>query len=124
MKNFLILATMLLTFGFTHSQSSNPFNGVWTGQGYQLNNNDSWSIKLTIKNNSAYIEYPSLECSGKCTIISKSENELILKEKISNGNCVNNGRIQLKIISDDKISFKWAYPNGDPGATGTLTRFY
>ncbi len=123
MKNLLILATMLLTFGFSNAQSSSPFDGVWTGQGYQANG--SWSIKLTIKNNSAYIEYPSLQCSGNCTIIKKSENELLLKEKITNGTrCANGGTIQLKKISDDIFSFNWAHSNGDIGASGTLRRFY
>ena len=124
MKNLLILATMLLTFRFSNAQSSSPFDGVWTGQGYQPNS--SWSIKLTIKNNSAYIEYPSLQCSGNCTIIKQSENELLLEEKIANGTgrCADGGTIQLKKISDDIFSFNWSFSNGDLGASGTLRRFY
>ena len=67
MKKNLVLVTMLLTFGFSNAQSSSPFDGVWVGQGLQLNNNQTWTIKLTVLGDNIIIDYPSLGCTAKLT---------------------------------------------------------
>ena len=124
MKNLLILATMLLTFGFVNAQSSSPFDGVWVGQGIQLNNNDTWTIKLTVMGENINIEYPSLGCNAKLTKSKSEQNRLYLTEKMINANtCIDNGKIELEWLTPNEIRFKWSFSNGTPGSFSNLYKF-
>jgi hypothetical protein len=124
MKNLLILATMLLTLGFAKAQSSSAFDGVWVGQGIQLNNNDTWTIKLTVVGDNINIEYPSLSCSAKLTKTKSEQNKLYLSEKMINTNtCIDNGKIELEWIAPNEIRFKWSFSNGTQGSIATLYKF-
>jgi phage-related protein len=124
MKNLLILATMLLTISFVNAQSSSPFDGVWVGQGLQLNNNQTWTIKLTVLGDNIIIDYPSLGCSAKLTKSKSEQNKLYLSEKMINANtCVDNGKIELEWLAPNEIRFKWSFSNGTPGSVATLHKF-
>jgi hypothetical protein len=124
MKNLLVLATMLLTFGFSNAQSSSPFDGVWVGQGLQLNNNQTWTIKLTVIGDNISIEYPSLGCTAKLTKSKSEQNKLYLSEKMINANtCVDNGKIELEWLAPNEIRFKWSFSNGTQGSIATLHKF-
>ena len=124
MKNLLILATMLLTFSFVNAQSSSHFDGVWVGQGIQLNNNDTWTIKLTVMGENINIEYPSLGCNAKLTKSKSEQNRLYLTEKMINTNtCIDNGKIELEWLTPNEIRFKWSFSNGTPGSFSNLYKF-
>ena len=124
MKNLLILATMLFTFGFANAQSSGLFDGVWVGQGLQLNNNETWTIKLTVLGDNIIIDYPSLGCSAKLTKSKSEQNKLYLSEKMINANtCVDNGKIELEWLAPNEIRFKWSFSNGTQGSIATLHKF-
>ena len=115
---------MLLTFGFAKAQSSGPFDGVWVGQGLQLNNNKTWTIKLTVKGENITIEYPSLGCSAKLTKAKSERKKLYLSEKMINANsCVDNGKIELELLTRNEIRFKWSFSNGTQGSIATLHKF-
>lgn len=124
MKNLLILAIMLLTFSFTNAQSTSAFDGVWVGQGIQLNDNETWTIKLTVIGDNITIEYPSLGCSAKLTKSKSDQNKLYLSEKmIDKKTCVDNGKIELEFLAPNEIRFKWSFSNGNQGAIATLFKF-
>lgn len=124
MKKFCFLLVAMCFFNFSFSQSSNNiYDGVWVGKGYQLDANDSWSIKIKIQGDKFNISYPSLNCSG-ILILEKTEgNKLYFTEKIKTGDCVNNGKLILELINPDELRFKWSYTNGEPGSFATLIRF-
>jgi len=108
----------------TTAQISKSFDGVWVGQGYQINNNGTWSIKLTIKGENIKIEYPSLGCEAVLTKISSESKKLYLSEKISNnGNCVDNGRVELEWLTPNEIRYKWSFSDGEVGSFSTLIKF-
>lgn len=124
MKNFIIIAFLFFSLETTLAQTSNLFDGTWVGQGYQLNNNETWSIILTIKGENMYIEYPSLSCNAKLTKIKADRNKLFLSEKMINANtCIDNGLIELEWLNPNELRFKWAFPNGVPGSISTLYKF-
>lgn len=125
MKHLLIMAVILLTFGTSYAQSANNvFDGVWVGQGHQLNDNGTWSIKLTIKGDNTNIDYPSLGCNAKLTKVNSDNNKLYLSEKmIVKNNCIDNGKIELEWLSPNELRYKWSYSNGLPGAYATLYKF-
>jgi hypothetical protein len=124
MKKIFFLTTMLLTFGFANAQSTGVFDGVWVGQGIQLNNNETWTIKLTVIGENINIEYPSLGCSAKLTKSKSEQNRLYLSEKIIDANtCVDNGKIELEWLTPNEIRFKWSFSDGTPGSFATLYKF-
>jgi len=45
-------------------------NGTWEGTGYQMDNNETWTMKLTVRGKRHKIEYPSLKCGGRWIPIS------------------------------------------------------
>ncbi len=89
-------------------------NGIWIGKAYQFDINESWSILLNCDNNKNIykIEYPSLQCGGKWTIISQSENRIEFREKLNYGTniCTDNGKIILENINDN-LYFYYYFPN-------------
>jgi hypothetical protein len=124
MKQVLILATMLLTFGYSNAQSTSIFDGVWVGQGIQLNNNETWTIKLTISGENIMIEYPSLNCNAKLIKTKSDQNKLYLNEKMIIANtCIDNGKVELEWLSPHEIRYKWYFSNGSPGSYSTLYKF-
>jgi hypothetical protein len=88
-------------------------DGVWEGAAYQINTNTTWSIKLTVRNNTYLVEYSSLSCGGNWTLVDKTSTRATFKEKITYGvgKCVDDGGIIIERISDSQIAFKYLEPN-------------
>lgn len=123
MKYLIVLVTMFM-FGYANAQSSSSFDGVWVGQGYQLDNDQTWAIKLTIDGDNIKIEYPSLGCSGSLKKSKGNKNKLFLLEKISEtNNCLDNGKVELEKLTKTELRFKWSFPDGTPGSFATLIKF-
>ena len=124
MKKLFMLLMTSLTIGASQAQSTSVFNGTWVGQGYQLNNNETWSITLTVHDGSIFIDYPSLGCNAKLTIVKSEENKLFLSEKMVKANtCIDNGKIELEWLSPNEIRYKWSFANGTPGSVSILYKF-
>ena len=67
-----IVATLVLLLCVTAVVSAQSktgterwLNGTWEGTGYQIDNNDTWTMKLTVRGRRHKIEYPSLKCGGR-----------------------------------------------------------
>ncbi len=114
---------MLLFSVNTNAQSSNRFEGIWAGQGYQLNSNETWSIKLTIQEDAINIDYQSLGCQATLSKIKVEKRKLFLGEALTvKGTCVDDGKIELEWISKNEIRFKWFFSNGEIGSFATLIK--
>lgn len=61
--------------------ASNDFQGIWEGRGYQYNNSQSWTIRITIVGNQSKIEYPSLRCGGDLIPLNRTANKMEYKER-------------------------------------------
>lgn len=88
-------------------------DGIWEGAAYQINTKTTWTIKLTARNNTYFVEYPSLSCGGEWALVDKSFSSARFKEKITYGigRCVDDGDIIIERVSDSQISFKYIEPN-------------
>jgi hypothetical protein len=84
----------------------------------------TWSIKLTAENNAYAIEYPSLRCGGKWTLVEISEDHAKFKESINRGldKCSDGGDITLEKISDSQVSYKYTLPIIGEVASATLRK--
>lgn len=101
-------------------------NGNWEGSAYQFNTNENWGMLLSAKSlkNSYIIDYPSLQCSGKWSVLHVTENRIELREKITNGlrYCVTRGKVVLE-KNGDALVFKYYYPDDTTlNAKGQLNR--
>lgn len=116
----------LIFFSFGLSAQTNPINleGTWTGAGYQFDMNENWSIILTIQKGVYKIEYPSLHCSADLQFIKSENGKVYLRERVTSGPCTTNGILILEKTTENKLLFKWAYPDGKPGSTAELIKFY
>lgn len=108
----------------TVSQSSEWLEGVWEGKGYQNAPEMTWSIKFTAADNTYVIEYPSLRCGGKWSLVEASDGRATFKETITRGldRCSNGGDITIEKISDQQISYKYTLPIIGEVATATLSK--
>ena len=124
MKKLLLLLTLSLSVTQFKAQNVGLFEGTWIGQGYQINNNETWSILLSIVGENIVIDYPSLSCSARLTKVKMDKNKLFLTEKLTLANtCIDNGKIELEWLSPNEIRFKWSYSSGIPGSIATLYKF-
>jgi hypothetical protein len=108
----------------TGGQSSQWLEGVWKGTGYQKAPEMTWSIKFTAENNTYTIEYPSLRCGGKWTLVEMNDAGATFKETITRGldKCSNGGDITVEKISDHQISYKYTLPIIGEVASATLSK--
>ena len=112
-----ILATLALLICLTSVVSSQNkkesgrwLNGTWEGTGYQIDNNETWTMKLTVRGRAYKIEYPSLKCGGKWIPISIDRNRARLIEKITFGleECVDNGSVVIERLNRRQIAYRYA----------------
>ena len=108
----------------TGTPSSAWLEGVWEGKGYQHAPKMTWSVKLTAENNTYTIEYPSLRCGGKWTLMEMGDGRAQFKEEITRGQdrCSSNGDILVERISDYQVSYKYTLPVIGEVATATLSK--
>jgi hypothetical protein len=84
--------------------------GTWEGTGYQTDNNETWTMKLTVRGNRYEIEYPSLNCGGKWIPLSISRSRARFIEKITLGieTCTDNGNVVIERLSRRQIAYRYA----------------
>ncbi len=111
-----ILATTLLLLvitSFVCGQSKNRsrawLNGTWEGTGYQIDNNELWTMLLTVKGNRYRIEYPSLKCVGRWRPIKITRSAARFREVLTSGAdvCSNNGKVVVQRLSRRQIAFRY-----------------
>jgi hypothetical protein len=135
-KNFNLLKAasvicLFLLAGCSGSDSAlKTMTGTWYGNGNQLDNGTTWSIKVNLSDKEQSIEYPSLKCGGTLTLIDEAEKKLTFQETITFGigRCTNKGYVELTLNTDELLDFKYysptntEYNKGELNAKGVLTR--
>jgi hypothetical protein len=103
--------------------------GVWEGNGVQDDNGSQWSILVALtpgRVNSVIgtMAYPSLSCGGELTLRRVNTQSIKLFENLTylGDNCIGGGTVALELLSNSQLKFKWFYPNGKPGATGSVQK--
>jgi hypothetical protein len=100
-------------------------NGTWEGTGYQIDNNETWTMKLTVRGRAYRIEYLSLECGGRWIPLSLNQSRARFIEKITDNleACTNNGNVVIERLSRRQIAFRYANRgSGEVIASAILNR--
>lgn len=107
---FVILAFAAVSAAQTRD---NWITGVWEGTGYQIDSENTWTMRLTASDRGYTIEYPSLKCSGVWRIVSLDDRKASFVERISTGkqNCQDDGNVVIERLGPDQIAFRYSYPN-------------
>ena len=112
-----IVATFVLLVCVTSIVSSQSktrtqrwLNGTWEGTGYQIDNNETWAMKLTVRGKNHKIEYPSLKCGGRWIPLSIDRSRARFIEKITFGleDCVDNGNVVIERLNRRQIAYRFA----------------
>lgn len=108
----LTLVAVILTFaavGSAQSKAGSWLSGTWTGTGYQIDANETWTMKVTVKGKKYTIEYPSLNCSGRWLLISFGSRLAKLRERITNGvdKCIDRGTVTIQRLNRRQIEFRY-----------------
>jgi len=112
MKNFV--AAMLLAFVVVSvSAQTKPkswIRGTWEGTGYQIDDQSTWTMRLTAGRRGYAIDYPSLACGGRWKLISINADRARFKEILNNGQdkCANNGNVLIQRLSKRQVVFLYS----------------
>ena len=103
-----LLFSITLT-GFSQTKNAWVF-GTWEGKGYQIDNDETWTMKFRIEGNKYLIEYPSLKCGGEWKLISINGREARFRERIDygKGECINNGLVVIRRLSNRQLVFLYS----------------
>lgn len=100
--------------------------GVWEGKGVQ-DTGSQWSILIALTPGGVdsvigTMAYPSLSCGGELTLRQITTHSIELFEDLTylGNNCLSRGTVVLESISSERLKYKWFYPNGKPGGTGSV----
>ncbi len=111
-----VVGTFVLLISLTSvvsAQSKTPttkwLSGTWEGTGYQIDNNETWTMKLIVRGRAYRIEYPSLKCGGKWIPLSVNQRHARFIEKITLNleACTNNGNVVIERLSRRQIAFRY-----------------
>lgn len=79
--------------------------GSWEGTGYQIDDNSTWAMKVSVKKLKAgrrvyLIDYPSLECGGHWKLIGMNQSKARFREVLDHGQdkCSDRGLVTIERI--------------------------
>jgi hypothetical protein len=131
-KSHLTIEQIALKKSFVDADIS-WLSGVWEGEATQIVAGGSgapaaetghWTIRLTVQKGKYTVDYPSVSCGGKWTLLEKGAKTLKFKEKLTYGDrCVDNGYAVIEKKDASRILFNYVNPDGT-GVTsfGILTK--
>jgi hypothetical protein len=124
-----ILLLLTAAAGTMSAQSKNRhahwLNGTWEGTGYQMDADETWTMRLTVKGNRYRIEYPSLKCEGRWRPLHIRSWTMRFREKITSGieECKDNGNVVIQRLSRKQIAYRYADPGtSEVSASAILNR--
>ena len=125
----VILSCVIVLFAASalsaQTKPRNWLDGVWEVTGYQIDDNSTWTMKLTARGGRYTIEYPSLKCSGRWIRLSFVEGHAVFRERITEGlsECVDHGRVVIQRLSRRQVAYRFSYRgSGEISASAILNR--
>jgi hypothetical protein len=84
-------------------------NGEWVGTGFQIDTDSTWTMRLKVEGRRFRIEYPSLRCGGKWTLLTASGSSARLREKITSNpqECADNGSVVIQRLNRSQMAFRY-----------------
>ena len=116
----IILLVLSFTSPISAQKKRSWLAGTWEGVGYQIDNNETWTMKLTVRGNRYTIEYPSLKCSGRWIPLSVDLKRSGFRERITVGltECVDRGNVLVERLSPRQIAYRFVN-NGERDVTAS-----
>jgi hypothetical protein len=110
----LMVAFVFLIATTTVSQAQSKgtwLTGTWEGTGYQMDNNQTWTMSLRVRGSSFSIEYPSLNCSGVWRLLDMDSRGARFREKITVNvsECADGGTVTIERLNRRQIAFRYSY---------------
>lgn len=118
----LVLAILMLAAPASAQPAQKPAASDWHGTGLQVDPGgiqSTWTIEMSINAQRSVISYPSLGCTGILHRISSSPTQLVFREEITEGDCVDNGRV-IATFENGRIFWFWTKPGLDADASAVL----
>ncbi len=127
MKRFLLVAALLLlSAAVAVGQTGGArLRGEWEGTGYQSDSNDTWAMRLTVKGRVYAVEYPSLGCSGRWRLLSRSRARFVFRETITKGTekCAPRGTFIVERLNPRQLGYWYSHDaSKEFVASGILNR--
>ncbi|HVF57741.1 MAG TPA: hypothetical protein VM934_16430 [Pyrinomonadaceae bacterium] len=100
-------------------------NGNWEGTGYQIDTDSTWTMRLRVRGRRFSIEYPSLNCGGRWTLLGINSTRARFREKIASGRgeCADKGNVVIEKLSGRQVAFRYSYPGtSEVSASAILNR--
>lgn len=111
-----IAAAVCLLFSMTlvvcpQRRSGSWLNGKWEGKGYQIDTDETWTMRLRTQGRKFLIEYPSLNCGGEWKLISINSRRARFRERITRGlnECVDKGIVLIERLNGRQIAYRYSY---------------
>lgn len=84
--------------------------GTWEGTGYQIDTNETWTMRLKVQGGKYLIEYPSLNCGGEWRLLSINSRRARFREHIRFGldACVNRGTVVIERLSARQLAYRFS----------------
>ena len=133
MSRILAAFALLLFFSFSAwsydgipGKKTSPWlTGTWEGTGYQIDDNSTWTMRLSAGSGKFSIEYPSLNCGGKWELRHLTARRAIFTERLSYGKekCTDNSTVVIERLSNRQLVVLFTNPGEkDVNASGILNR--
>jgi len=106
---FLLLLT--LTAALAQSKSTTWLRGTWEGTGYQTDDKSTWDMLLKVQGRRFSIDYPTLSCGGRWSLISLGAWRARFRERLDHGQdkCEDNGNVTIQRVSRNQLLFFYSY---------------
>ena len=116
----LILTAILLAAPAVAQPGS--VSGDWHGTGLQVDPGgvqSTWTVDVSISADGSAISYPSLACRGELQRISSTPTRIVFREKITEGDCIDDGVISVT-LENGRIFWFWTKPGVGIDASAVL----
>jgi hypothetical protein len=122
----LVFSLTAWSFDGTPGKTSHPWlAGTWEGTGYQIDDNSTWTMRLTVQSGKFSIAYPSLNCGGEWELKHLSARRAVFTERLSYGKekCTDNSTVVIERLSNRQLVVLFTNPGeNDVNASGILNR--
>jgi uncharacterized protein (TIGR03437 family) len=97
-KAVTVLAITYLSFGLANAQSlPASYLGSWTARVSQTPDiGDYHTVMRLVSDPVSNIDYTDLACGGTLTLVSVASNQVVMREKITYGGCIDGGLVTIK----------------------------
>lgn len=95
--------------------------GQWHAVGVQIDGYE-WSMSVEIFEDTASVDYPSLDCGGDWDFLKTSEDSITAIEHITYGldRCLDGGLVRIEIYDDNSLFYRWFDKSGKAVAGAIL----